>query len=405
MGDTNKALEGVTAGDLSYCHHGRLIVGGGTRPVDCEICHAQMRVAGLLPCTEEERAEAEQIIAEIVARVERPQDQVEATFRDTLRDALVDSAGLDAIPEPEPLVDGILYRDSLAWIQGKRSNGKSFVALDIAGCVGTGHHWQGRAVHRGNVLFIAAEGVSGVRWRVRAWEESYGREMANVQFLPIPVQANLDQWGHLVELAHYEFAFGLIVLDTQARMTVGMEENAAKDMGEWVDRLEWLRRSTGACILTVHHQGRTGEHMRGSTALEGAATSIIQVVKDDAEITVSCEKQKDAEEFADIALKLVPIGDSAVLMPSDGGMGGLEATAAFRTAVKWWATFRDDPVSVSRLTKAEIAPERTLYRHVRELVDRGLVEPVPRGAHKLYRLRYDPNMGPSLPLPLPPATP
>jgi hypothetical protein len=316
----------------------------------------------------------------------------ELGFRDTLRDALVDSAGLDSIPEPEPLVDGVLNRDSLAWIQGKRSNAKSLVALDIAGCVGTGHHWQGRTVHQGKVLFIAAEGVSGMRWRVRAWEKSYGRDMDNVLFLPMPVQANLDQWRHLVELADEEFTFDLIVIDTQARVTVGMEENAAKDMGVFVDKLEMLRRATAACVLPVHHQGRSGEHMRGSTALEGAATTIVQVVKDDVEVTVTCEKQKDAEEFADIHLKLVPVGDSVVLMPSDG-KGGIQATAAFRTAVKWWATFRDDRVSVSKLAKAEVGHERTLYRHVHELVDRELVEPIEFGGHKFYQLRHDPNGG------------
>jgi AAA domain len=251
-----------------------------------------------------------------------PPDEGELGFRDTIRDALIDSAGLDAIPEPEPLVDGVLNRDSLAWIQGKRSNAKSLVALDIAGCVGTGHHWQGRAVHQGKVLFIAAEGVSGMRRRVRAWEKSYGRSIDNVTFLPMPVQANLDQWGHLVELAHEEFAFDLIVIDTQARVTVGMEENAAKDMGVFVDKLEWLRRATGACILVIHHMGRNGEHMRGSTALEGAATTIVQVVKDDVEVTVSCEKQKDGEEFADIHLKLVPVGDSVVLIRRQGWSPG-----------------------------------------------------------------------------------
>jgi hypothetical protein len=310
---------------------------------------------------------------------------------DTLRDALVDTHGLDTIPEPEPLIDGVIYRNSLVWLHGKSGHGKSFLATDIAGCVGTGHHWHGRAVHRGKVLYIAAEGVNGMKWRVRAWEESYGRDMDNVIWLPRAVQAGAEgQWASLIDLIG-EFAFELIVIDTQARVTVGMEENAAKDMGIFVDRLEWLRRASGACILVVHHIGRSGEHMRGSTALDGAADTNMSVTKDDVEITVTNPKQKNAEPFDDIQLKLVPVGDSAVLMPSDG-KGGIQATAAFRTAVKWWATFRDDRVSVSKLAKAEVGHERTLYRHVHDLVDRGLAEPVEFGGHKFYRLRYDPTV-------------
>lgn len=54
---------------------------------------------------------------------------------DQLRAALLDSAGLDSLPEPEPLIDGWLYRDTLAWLHGKPSNGKSLLALDWACCI------------------------------------------------------------------------------------------------------------------------------------------------------------------------------------------------------------------------------------------------------------------------------
>ena len=311
-------------------------------------------------------------------------------FVDVLWESLVDAADLDTISEPKPLIRDVLFVDSVAWIQGKRGHAKSLVGLDITGCVATGHHWQGAGVTtQGTVLFVVAEGVSGVKLRVRAWEKSMGQDMAGVRFLPVPVQAGLDQWFALVELVE-TLKPVLIVIDTQARVTVGMEENAAKDMGIFVDRLERLRRASGACVLVIHHMGRNGEHMRGSTALEGAATTILQVTKDDTEITITCEKQKDAAEFDDIHLKLVPFGDSVVLLPSSGGRG-VEGTAAFGTAVKWWDIFRDERVSVSKLVRADVGAERTLYRHVRDLVDRGLAAPVEFGGHTFYRLNQDPN--------------
>lgn len=311
------------------------------------------------------------------------------SFADKLRDALLDSAGLDGIPEPDPLVDGILFRDSLAWLPGKPGHGKSFVALDVAGCVGTGEPWQGYKVVPGPVVYIAAEGVSGIRWRVRAWEQAMGRQMTGVKFLPMPVQVAADgEWDALIEVVT-EIMPALIVVDTQARVTVGMEENAASDMGVLVHKLEKLRTATRACVLVVHHQGRNGEHMRGSTALDGAATTILQVTKEDTEITVKCAKQKDAEEFDEIKLRLVPIGDSAVLEVTDATDLRV-GIAAMKTARAWWDIFAGDEVSISKLAAAGVAAERTLYRHVATLRKSGFVLPVDHGSRTSYRLAREP---------------
>lgn len=323
---------------------------------------------------------------------EPPEDEPEAPSKlDKLRAALVDTWGLDRMPEPEPLIDGVMYRNSLVWVQGKSGNGKSFVALDIAGCVGAGVNWQLHQVTQGPVLYVAAEGAYGMRWRVRAWEKAYGEDMADVKWLPQPVQAGLEaEWQALVDLAG-EIQPALIIIDTQARVTVGMEENAAKDMGMFVEQLEQLREASRACVIVVHHEGRNGDHMRGSTALEGAASTVIKVTKDGEELTLSCAKQKDANPFYDILLRLVPIGDSATLMPAGDDPAGKVTAAVQRTHRKWWDTFKSDRVSATRLVKAEIATERTLYRHLRALVDAGIAQKQELGQSTYYWLDRSPE--------------
>lgn len=308
-----------------------------------------------------------------------------------LRAALVDASGLDAIPEPEPLIREVLYRNSTAWLIGPPANAKSFVALDFAGCVGTGEPWQGCRVEQGLVLYMVAEGLSGVRQRVRAWEASMGRPMEGVQFLPVAVQAaNRAEWVTFVDLAA-ELRPTLIVIDTQARVTVGMEENSAKDMGEFVQRVEQLRVATGACVMVVHHQGRSGEHMRGSTALEGAATTIIRVKKDDDMVTVECAKQKDAPEFAKISLRLVSSESSAILALTDGSSGGDAVRAFGKEWVRlWWKHFESEPVSVSQLTKAEIVAEATFHRDKFPLVRGGYVVKEGTETRPRYRLMKQP---------------
>jgi hypothetical protein len=310
---------------------------------------------------------------------------------DQLRAALLDSIGLDSIPEPQPLIAGILYRNSVAWLQGKPGDGKSFVALDIAGCVATGEMWQAHQVTQGRVLYVAAEGASGLRQRVRAWEKAMGREMTGVQWLPRPVQASRDrgEWRHLVALA-VDLRPVLIILDTQARITVGMEENAAKDMGMFVDQLEHLRVATRACIVPVHHQGRNGDHMRGSTALDGAADTVLQVVKDENLITITCRKQKNADPFEEIYLDLVPMDDSAVLVRGDGESSRTgRSSAALKMAAKWWGLFRDDKVSASKLIDAGIGSKASFYRNVRELQDSTTAASERVGRNTYYWLTRD----------------
>jgi hypothetical protein len=318
----------------------------------------------------------------------------EPTLLDKLRDALVDTNGLDTIPEPEPLIAGVLHRNSVAWLQGKPGDGKSFVALDMAGCIATGETWQAHQVTQGPVLYVAAEGATGIRWRVRAWEKAMGRPMTGVQWLPQAVQASRErgEWRHLIALA-VDLKPVLIVLDTQARVTVGMEENAAKDMGVFVDQLEQLRIATGACIVPVHHQGRNGDHMRGSTALDGAADTVLQVVKDESLITVTCRKQKNADPFEEIYLDLVPMDNSAVLVRGDGETSRTgRSSAALKMAAKWWGLFRDDKVSASKLIDAGIGGSKaSFYRNVRELQDSATVASEAVSRNKYYWLTRDPG--------------
>ena len=186
---------------------------------------------------------------------------------DELRGALVDSAGLDKLPVPESLIDGLLARDSLAWLHGKPGHCKTLIALDWSCCVGAGLPWQGRAVTAGPVLYVIAEGASGLLARVRAWEDNAG-ERTSVLFLPVAIQLRRGDFPALAALAA-ELGCALVVIDTQARVTVGADENSAVDMGHLVVAADKVRAATGACVLVLHHESRAGENMRGSTALEG----------------------------------------------------------------------------------------------------------------------------------------
>jgi hypothetical protein len=324
-----------------------------------------------------------------------------------LRSALVDTDGLDHIVEPDPLVGDKLYLDSLAWLYGAPGCGKSFVAIDMSGSVGTGIPWQGDAVTRGEVLYLVAEGVGGIKKRVRAWEIARERKMTGVRFLPVAVQAtNAAEWAAFVELVA-EIRPALIVVDTQARVTVGMEENSAKEMGEFVRRVDELRLASQACVLVVHHTGRAGEHMRGSIAMDGAATTTIKVTKTAELVELECTKQKDTAEFENVRLRMVPtpllsgsLDSSSDLPQSHRGVSvSLSADSASNSdpltdsgmahKLKTWAdSVGNEPISRPQLVNRDqlnIFDKNHFRANMDALITRGLVEEV-AGTYSKYRL-------------------
>jgi AAA domain len=181
----------------------------------------------------------------------------------------------------------------------------------------------------------------------------------------------------------------LVIFDTQARVTVGAEENSSKDMGMFVDALEVLRRDCGACILVVHHEPRNGDNLRGSIALEGAATSIMRLNKDGGIITLSNPKQKDVPEAPDMALTLKQVGGSAVLENSHSGVGippTLNPAEAQLTRLMWEG-YGNSQVSKTELKAVSAMPDTSFYRTLNSLVNRGFVTQAKVGNSKMVALR------------------
>lgn len=207
---------------------------------------------------------------------------------------------LAARPAPKPLIRGILDLDSEAWMIGKPGCRKSFVALDMARCVATGQGWQGYPVTPGLVVYIVAEGASGISMRVRALQEAHGPIGDGLLVLPRPVQASDPVAWEVLVAACRRLRPVLVVIDTQARVTVGMDENAAKEMGVYVEAVRRIREATEACVLTIHHTGRQGDHARGSTALDGAQGTELRIEStgEKSHLTgaLIMDKQKDMAE-------------------------------------------------------------------------------------------------------------
>lgn len=231
---------------------------------------------------------------------------------------LIDAADLDTLPDPEPLVAGWLYQNTLAQLVGQPGAYKSFVAVDLACCVALGRPWHGRPVTQSCVLYVVGEGLAGYKLRVAAWCAHNGVEQAELRGKLLltrgSVQIGGQDWAGLSEWV-VDHKAGLIIFDTRARATVGTNENDGGEQGPIIDLCHTLRAATGGVLLTVHHtghaNGEAAERGKGTIAWRAAVDSEFLLTKT-GELTalLKCDRQKDAESGHAVAITMVKEKDS-----------------------------------------------------------------------------------------------
>lgn len=240
------------------------------------------------------------------------------------------------LPPPEFIVEGWLEDQGLLGIIGPSNIGKSAVVLDMACAITEGIPWQGRATKKSKVLYIAGEGAAGASQRVKAWEAEHGRDVGeNLWMISEAVlvgSSNPKLWPWMAERVKAE-GIRLVVFDTLARMSLGLEENSASDMGNAVARFDRLRRDGETAVLVVHHTARGQSHGRGSTAILGALDSEILVdlpnpdeeLEEDHDgpkrITATVTKQKNAASGERMDLTILPRHGSIIVADQFGNTG------------------------------------------------------------------------------------
>ena len=249
---------------------------------------------------------------------------------------LLDDEEIESLPSPAWLIDGILLTEALAILYGPPEVKKSFLCLDWSLSIRSGEPWCGRAVKAGTVVYVYAEGKGNLKLRTRAWKQTHGCDgKVGVKFITQTVQClQRPQVMRLQRtLRKLSEPPTLVVFDTLARCIQGGDENSAKDIGVLISVADQIREECHASVLIVHHPGKNGDE-RGSTALRGAADTMIEMSEKDDIIILSCEKQKDAAHFKPILLECheVDLGGgetSCVLQLADEGKKASDLRSGF----------------------------------------------------------------------------
>lgn len=243
------------------------------------------------------------------------------------RASLVAGHAITELPEPSPLIDGILDLNSVAALYGPSGAGKSLVALDWALHVAAGRQWWGHKTVPGRVLYVVAEGATGTRYRYEAWCEYHEVERVDdILWMTLPANVLVSTERVALYEIVAEYRPILVVLDTLARHMPGGDENSFQTLSVVVETLDHLKRLTQGTILPVHHSGKDeAQGARGHSSLKGALDAELSVrttrIDGQMRVQVYAEKFKDREDHKVLAgLRMEHVGRSLVPVYDDAAM-------------------------------------------------------------------------------------
>jgi hypothetical protein len=289
-----------------------------------------------------------------------------------MQSRIITTREVKALPPVEWLVQGVLPVGSLAILYGPSGVGKSFASIDLACSIATGLPFLDSAATRPcPVLYVVGEGLAGTGARIESWEQHRGVTVEHVHwhkgavnvFDPLQVEA--------LALTVTRLGVGLVLLDTWARCTVGMDENSTRDTMLVVDAMDRLRDETGVTVGAIHHAGKdVSKGARGSSALKGAADTEVEMPDPH---TLRVTKQKDGLDGLVIGVKRTVVGASCVLEPVapvriDEGAAMLATLDVLRQL-----DVEGAGVPSGRWRLAAGLPDRTFFRHLAELRSRGFI--------------------------------
>jgi hypothetical protein len=234
------------------------------------------------------------------------------------------------LPDPEWLIEGVIIEETSALLFGKSNSFKSFLAVDIACSVGTGHlhgSWHGATIIDGSpVLYVATEGALGVaKQRIPGWYEAHGipEEHRQGAVTLYPQEIALDDDNAVndllrscaIDAANREddddwsdpaCAFKLVVIDIFGASMMG-PETSDETARAWVRNINRIMREMNCAVLTIAHTGWADEtRARMHTHFWGSFDTRLKAEGDKDSLTtvLSVDRHKDADSSGEWGFRL-----------------------------------------------------------------------------------------------------
>ena len=200
------------------------------------------------------------------------------------------------------LAAGWLPLDAVVAVYSPPGVGKSFYALTLGLEVARGGRWCGtRLASPLPVIYAAAERPTDQRDRAEAWSIHHNEPLPPLfelyDFPRTPMLSNSTDVEALC-IAIKATGAKVVIIDTYARMTAGIDENATRETSLMMDALDRIRRATsGGVVIAVHHTPKDPtKGLRGSSAFLGAVDMAILLSKENEQIRATVEKSNAGRE-------------------------------------------------------------------------------------------------------------
>ena len=216
---------------------------------------------------------------------------------------------LSKVENPDWLIKSVFERQRLITVFGEPKSGKSFIAIAMACAIARGGDFYGHDAKKAPVVYLCGEGMSGIRRRLAAYNQSeYGGSLKEAPLFlsnrgsrinePEEYQKLEDEINLLKEEVGQ---IGLVIFDTFQRNFSG-DENSAQEVNKFVKAADQLIHDFDCTVLLVHHTGRGNKgRARGSSVLDASIDGefIIerkdQTIDDEKQMTVKMKQTRNKD--------------------------------------------------------------------------------------------------------------
>lgn len=318
----------------------------------------------------------------------------EPGYRDR-REPLRDSKPVDgspARPEPPPFVraatllaesadDDIAYvvRELLllggtAILAGRPKGGKTTLALNGALAVVRGQLFFGRTTRKGAVLYVALEGARGaIKQLLRALGVNDEDEL--FCYIGRTPEGALQWLRDAIE----KYQPVLVIVDTMQRLLRVRDANDYATGSNVTDAVIELARNANACLLLLHHSGKTRhaeivDEVMGSTAWAAAVDTVL-VLRKGARFRTLQSEGRVGENLPETLVEMDPTTRAVKAAGTKTDVDLAEMCEAIARYLKEYAEGHADAPAVEEHVIHAAAEGRTgvKYEALRELVTAGRV--------------------------------
>lgn len=223
---------------------------------------------------------------------------------------LLDIAELEAVASNlQWAVKHVIPEGCVGMLFGASGAFKSFIAIDYALHRSYGMNWLGKKTKQGRVVYLAAEGGSGILRRVKAWHQARGMDWKKcpMRFITVPLTMRTQASFLRKQIEATGLKVTDIIIDTMSQTYTG-NENSSDEVAEYFRAIGYELRSQLNCTaMIVHHTGHSAtERPRGASAIIGNLDFLLGAFREEKEMiaTLTCLKQKDEDRFGDMTFDL-----------------------------------------------------------------------------------------------------